>query len=653
MHCALHIMLAVWVLGIFAVFASPHADAASGPWQGGDEVELRLISATGQYDSVKTNHALNAGLEVKLAKGWKIYWRSPGDAGLPPVLDFSNSSAVKGHQMLFPAPERFSLFGLDTFGYGEHVIFPLTLDIDPDLSSQRQLVIVAGFSGLVCADICIPVEETLTMAVPVSTISGQASDQPAPSDHAFAIAQARSAVPSQATGNGYQVQSAQIIGDQLAVTIHDQAGAVYSMWQGDILIETDAEGYGFAAPQFREGMSHIAITGRDAAPLIGNMATLTIIHPTFLLEQTIAIETGSASSILTAILPMLVLAFIGGLILNIMPCVLPVLSLKLTSILNQGNANKAQIRRSFLMSAAGIILSFMVLAGGLLGMREAGLAIGWGIQFQNPYFLAVMAILMIGFALMMIDKVMLPVPDFARRWSGQLKTGHGGWHDLASGALATILATPCSAPFVGTAIAFAFTAPSGAMLIIFFAMGGGLATPWLLVALFPQCAGYLPRPGKWLIYVRYVLAAGLLITATWLGYVLSVVISDSQSPLSGDWQQWQPGLAEEYARDGNIVLVDVTADWCLTCKANKFLVLDLGRVQDYLDAENVILLKADWTKPDDDILTYLSGFGRYGIPFNIIYGPDAIDGIILPELLTVDAVFESIEIADLKTNSQK
>lgn len=268
MHRALHIMLAVWMLSIFAGFSGSHAGAASGPWQGGNEVQLRLISATAQYDSITQNHTLNAGLEVKLAKGWKIYWRSPGDAGLPPVLDFSDNSAVTSHQMLFPAPARFSLFGLDTFGYGKHVIFPLTLDINPDLSSQRQIVIVAGFSGLVCADICIPVEETLTLAVPVSNISGQASDQARPSDHAFAIAQARSAVPSQATGNGYQVQSAQIIGDQLVVTIHDQAGGVYSMRQGDILIETAAEGYGFAAPVFREAKSHIAITGLTPPPLL-------------------------------------------------------------------------------------------------------------------------------------------------------------------------------------------------------------------------------------------------------------------------------------------------------------------------------------------------------------------------------------------------
>jgi suppressor for copper-sensitivity B len=224
---------------------------------------------------------------------------------------------------------------------------------------------------------------------------------------------------------------------------------------------------------------------------------------------------------------------------------------------------------------------------------------------------------------------------------------------MASGALATILATPCSAPFVGTAIAFAFTATSFAMLIIFLAMGLGLAAPWLCVAMFPQLAGYLPRPGKWLIYVRQALAIGLLATAIWLGFVLATVITDAPSSYSGNWQKWQPGLAEQYARNGDIVLVDVTADWCLTCKANKFLVLDLKKVQDVLDAKDVVLLKADWTKPDDDILDYLSSFGRYGIPFNIVYGPDALDGITLPELLTEESLLVAIETANLKPNSEK
>ena len=643
---AFNTVFTFWIIFLLLSGFSRVAHAAAGPWQGGQELQLRLISASTHQNLASDGHQLNVALEAKLSKGWKIYWRSPGDAGLPPELDFTASPAVSRHQILFPAPERFNLFGLDTFGYGEQVIFPLIVDINPDaVKENNDLILVASFNGLVCADICIPIEETLTLALP----AGQAS----PSDQAFNIAQARSNVPSVATGNGYHIKAASIIDDRLDVVIGDPEGAVYTMRRGDILIESDAEGYGFAAPVFREGISQISVMGLAATPLIGSKAVITVIHPDFLIEEQITIERGEASSILADIIPILLLAFLGGLILNIMPCVLPVLSLKLTSILKQGNASQSQIRRSFLMSAAGIILSFMGLAGGLLAMREMGLAIGWGIQFQNPYFLSLMIVLMVGFSLMMIDKIMIPVPDFARRWSGRLTTGAGGWHDMASGALATLLATPCSAPFVGTAIAFAFAAPSYAMLVIFLAMGTGLAAPWLCVAVFPQLAGYLPRPGMWLVYVRQVLALGLLVTAAWLGFVLSTVLYDAPSTYSGNWQKWEPGLAEEYARNGEIVLVDVTADWCLTCKTNKFLVLDLKDVQEFLDDRDVILLKADWTTPDNDILNYLSGFGRYGIPFNVVYGPDANDGIILPELLTTKSVFEAIETAKLNSKSEK
>ncbi len=160
------------------------------------------------------------------------------------------------------------------------------------------------------------------------------------------------------------------------------------------------------------------------------------------------------------------------------------------------------------------------------------------------------------------------------------------------------------------------------MMAVFLAMALGLAAPWLVVAAVPRLAAYLPRPGKWLIWVRRILALGLLLTAAWLGAVLMAVVSDDLRTASGDWQKWQPGLAESLANDGQIVFVDVTADWCLTCKANQIFVLETQSVQALLEQEQVVLLQADWTRPDDQILNYLTSFGRYGIPFNAVYGPE-------------------------------
>ena len=606
------------------------AGAGAGVWQGTEQVQLRLISSTTHYDG---RGAIKAGLEVKLADGWKIYWRSPGDAGLPPVLEFAGGVR---HEMRFPAPTRFTLFGFETFGYSDAVIFPLRIDA----SGGGDLVLAAGFSGLVCSDVCIPVDEMLTLR-----LDGGDS---APSPHAFGIAKAEALVPSVGTSNGYRITRAELRGGQLEVAIAARDGRPFTMRQGDVLVESAVQGVGFARPNFLGDVGRIAIIGdrggENLAELVGTSAVITVLHPEFMLEEKMVItQSGFAPApnrtISGALVSILLVAFLGGLILNVMPCVLPVLSLKLTVILGQDRADLARIRRSFLLSAMGIVLSFLTLGVGLLGLRQGGVAIGWGIQFQNAYFLGFMALVMLGFALMMLDVVRVPIPALAG-W--QFKGGHTAWHDLASGFMATLLATPCSAPFVGTAIAFAFTAPSALMLAVFLAMALGLASPWLLVAAFPQSARALPRGGAWVIWLRRGLALGLVATAVWLMLVLGAVVGGGRDA-SGGWQKWQPQLATRLADEGKIVLVDVTADWCLTCKANQLFVFESAAIKQLFAEEKVVLLRADWTRPDATILQYLTRFDRYGIPFTAVYnGGDT--PLILPELLTEDTLTEAITI---------
>ena len=603
------------------------AGAGAGVWQGTEQVQLRLISSTTHYDG---RGAIKAGLEVKLADGWKIYWRSPGDAGLPPLLEFAGGVR---HEMRFPAPTRFTLFGFETFGYSDAVIFPLRIDAP----SGGDLALAAAFSGLVCADVCIPVDEMLTLRLD----GGDA----APSPHAFGIAKAEALVPSVGTSNGYRITRAELRGAHLEVAIAAHDGSPFIMRQGDILVESAVQGVGFARPNFLGDVGRIAIIGdkggENLAELVGTSAVITILHPEFMLEENVVIGRGEfapapASTISGALVSILLVAFLGGLILNVMPCVLPVLSLKLTTILGQDRADLVRIRRSFLLSATGIVLSFLSLGVGLLILRQGGVAIGWGIQFQNAYFLGFMALVMLGFALMMLDVVRVPIPALAG-W--QFKGGHTAWHDLASGFMATLLATPCSAPFVGTAIAFAFTAPSALMLAVFLAMALGLASPWLLVAAFPQSARALPRGGAWVIWLRRGLALGLVATAAWL---MLVLLGGGQNA-SGAWQKWQPQLAARLADEGKIVLVDVTADWCLTCKANQLFVFESAAIKQLFAEEKVVLLRADWTRPDATILQYLTQFDRYGIPFTAVYnGGDA--PLILPELLTEDTLTEAITI---------
>jgi suppressor for copper-sensitivity B len=321
--------------------------------------------------------------------------------------------------------------------------------------------------------------------------------------------------------------------------------------------------------------------------------------------------------------------------------------------------DRARLRLGFLAGAAGIITSFALLALTMVLIRQAGGQIGWGVQFQNPVFLGVMIGLLGIFALSLVDLVTIPVPRFAAslaRPSGP--TGRNGLAgDFLAGMLATILATPCSAPFVGTAVTVALTGDTLTLFAIFLAMGVGLASPWLLVALFPGMVALLPRPGAWMIWVRRGLALLLVGTMLWLGTIVSALLLPENREASIDdtarsgainWAAFAPETVAAHLADGQVVFVDVTANWCITCKANKAFVLDqdpvVSKMAALQQAGSLVPMQADWTRPNEQISTFLASHNRFGIPFNIVYGPAMPDGHLLPELLTSSAVLEALEL---------
>jgi suppressor for copper-sensitivity B len=400
---------------------------------------------------------------------------------------------------------------------------------------------------------------------------------------------------------------------------------------------------------------------------------------------------------LPRLLAMMGVALLGGLILNLMPCVLPVLSLKILSVVSHGGGDVRKVRSSFLATAAGIILSFLILAGATAMVKLAGAAVGWGIQFQQPLFLCVMIALVTLFAANLFGWFEIPLPQFLGDLGGA-GHGHGMAGHFATGAFATLLATPCSAPFLGTALGFALAHGLPEIFAIFTLLGIGMALPYLTVAIWPSLAQRLPRPGRWMITVRAILGLLLLGTALWLVSVLVVLTGVSvalmmggamalalvllllshrrqwnlrlpvigltvvvaiaisfvgeapaadthKAALKGLWKPFdQAALAGDVAA-GHVVFVDVTAEWCLTCQVNKATVVYRGEVAKRLADSKVIAMQADWTRPNDDIANYLASFGRYGIPFDAVYGPGAPDGLPLPELLTEDAVITAINQA--------
>lgn len=644
-----------WLCGFVAliVMAPAAASALQSEWQGDPMIgEARLVSAVTATGDLEV---LPLGVEFTLAQGWKIYWRTPGEAGLAPVVDLS-ASATSGLAAIFkwPLAKRFDAFGFDNFGYENIVILPL--DVSGHIPGAP-VQLTADLEALACADICVPLAARLELFLP----DGAAT----PSPHAQVMAQYRAMVPRPAGASGLSASGPSI--SIIAAEARD--GGLYvelaagSPPVADIFVE-GADQVTFKAPvPLGSGMFMQAVSSEDP-DLTGRDLILTISAPPELAEIPVQVApegsgAGAASQPVSSdvnslSLRILALAFLGGLILNLMPCVLPVLALKLSAVLSAVGAPRRVLRLRFLAGAAGIITSFVILAAGLFALRVAGGTVGWGIQFQNPVFIAVMIALLGLFALSLIDRVNIPVPRFAQSLAGIVggsdDTSYRG--DFFAGMLATILATPCSAPFVGTAVAVALSGGMGDLFGIFLALGIGLAAPWLIVAARPSLVAMLPRPGPWMARLKHILALLLVGTMIWLGSILVSLVQSPSMPADDEvtiWSVWSPQAMQDSLASGTPVFVDVTADWCVACKANKALVLDRDPVSSALkqavDEGRLALLRADWTRPDDAISAFLAQHGRYGIPFNILLTPDGSADVVLGEILTTASVMSALENA--------
>ncbi len=683
---------------IAAMLAHGSANAASGTWATSEHVSARLLSAVGGTGDLTT---VPAGIEIKLDGDWKTYWRSPGDAGLPPTLDWKGSQNLASATLLYPTPQRVTVLGIQTFGYKHDVVFPLDLKL---ADKGKPLDLKLALDILVCADQCIPKSFTLALTLPAGPATPDADAQ--------VLAKARAAVPGDSRTSGMSIVSAEEVSDHGKAALEVKATSEQPFEHPDVIPEVTPDAnlgtpvatfsQDHRAATFDLPLSHALPVG---AKLTGRDVTLTLSDGTRALEQGTKIAQGASAADETpgpSLIAMLGVALIGGLILNLMPCVLPVLSLKFISVVSQGGRAPAAVRAGFLATAAGIIVSFLVIAGALIAVKMAGRSIGWGIQFQEPAFIAAMAVLVTVFACHLAGLFEVPLPRFianaasSRTGPDESLAGH-----FVTGAFATLLATPCSAPFLGTAVGFALAGSPFIMLGIFFALGVGLALPYLVIATFPHLAAKMPRPGRWMLWVKQFMAVPLVLTAVWLVTILAaqtglvaglalavlliaiaallygrekvpearrgivfpavvaiaiaaIVMPDviaAQVKKSGAeangaiaWTNFDRDKIRSLVSQGKTVFVDVTADWCLTCQANKRFVLSKDTLAKRLNSQT-ISMQADWTRPDPAISSYLATYGRYGIPFNIVYGPGAPGGVVLPELLTTGDVGAALDKA--------
>ena len=642
-------------LAVFCVLAAvgsiARAYADNGPASGlfqSPQSTAQLVSAVQATGDLAT---IPLALHIVLQPGWKTYWRSPGDAGYPLMIDVSGSTNVEEAKIAWPVPHRFQLFGLQTFGYGEEVAFPVMVT---PVTAGAPIALKAKIRYLVCEQICVPQDSDLALDLP----QGDAT----PSTFAPLVNRFASLVPKSGERLGWSVERVAVDQQSQLVVDAKSTGEVFDA--PDVIVE--------GAPQFYFGPPKVELSvdrqgarlyvpverlGKGGAELSEGDLMLTLFDGDRGMEtltRPVPILAAASISSWISLLPILGVALLGGLILNVMPCVLPVLLLKLTGVLDLTGREQSQLRGAFLSTAAGIVTSFLVLAAGLAALKLAGAGVGWGIQFQQPAFLALMAIVCLMFAANVWGLFQIPMPAFVGRVAVASEARAGNEHakSFFTGVLATTLATPCSAPFVGTAVGFALSRGTTEIVLIFLALGLGLALPYIAVAAAPQLVGFLPRPGRWMRWLKGVLGLSLVGTAVWLMSIIGVQtgIINVAAMTRGDsyWIAFDEAAIPDYVAKNQVVFVDVTADWCITCQANKKLVIDQQPVADRLENGGVVAMQADWTNPDPKIADFLGRYGRYGIPFNIVYGPGAPAGIVLPELLTAEAVTTALDQAAAK-----
>lgn len=643
-------------------------------------------------DTIEAGHPFKAGLLLHLKPGWHTYWKNPGDAGEPVNLavTLSGSLSGKADAIEWPAPERLPEGPLMSYGYTGDALLPVIVTPQAADAQGRSVIISAHTDWLVCAAVCVPEQADFHLDLPIgpATPSAQAplfrraaEQLPRPSPFQTTI------TPDgllTVRGNGFSSQAV-----KQAWVIPDVAGRIDQVAPQPLTVDQDRMTLRLKPEEgFAEGKSFTGLLElRDAA---NERSVLSFSATPAAAAAPPAPETGW--------LALVVFAFLGGLILNLMPCVFPVLAMKALAILRLHEDRKHF--QSGLAYTAGVLAMFGLLGAVMLVVRHAGLSAGWGFQFQSPAFVAGICWFLFAVGLGQLGAFELPVIS-----AGQsILTRHRGLPgDFLTGLLAVLVATPCTAPFMGAAIAGALAAPSLAALGIFLAMGLGLASPYLTLTLVPNAGRFLPRPGLWMDIFRQILAFPIFATCIWLVWILAqqgggtpvaigcagllalgfsgwlmtlsrtissrrsrlvmlasilaalspcallpLLSSSSETPAhssdadAGAGTVFSPARLAALRQDGKPVFVDMTAAWCITCLVNDHVALESSVVQKAFVEHGIVFMKGDWTSRDADITTFLREHERDGVPLYVYYPPHA-EGRILPQVLTPDMVVRAIE----------
>ncbi len=655
-------------------------------------VEL-LVPAARLYTGAEGNQA---GLYFKLQPGWHVYWQNAGDAGLPPVIDWTLPKGVTAGPLQFPAPTRLPVGPLMDYGYENQVLFPFRLDAAPAVKTGPA-TLRAHVNWLVCSSVCIPGKADLDLTRTIASGPAPSAAEPP------LFQQFLGRLPQPFPAGDKAVFEATSTGFRLAVDTGQRETEAQFFPSDQTVIDNPA-------PQKATPTAHgLVLTLKKDASLAGKPAHLNgVIELSGSRAYHIAatpgvvaapVEQASTGLSLLSLARIAALAFLGGLLLNLMPCVFPVLFLKGLALVQSGAEERHRLRAHGVVYAAGILVSFWALVGILLGLRAAGASIGWGFQFQSPIFLLLMAGLLFFLGLSLAGQFEIGLTLTSAGGSLAAKQGYTG--SFFTGVLAVIVATPCAAPFMGPAIGYALAAPAAATFAVFTALAIGLAAPYVALTLQPAWTRLLPRPGRWMEIVRQVVSIPIFVTVIWLAWVLTrgygadllaallsiflllsvagwflghwparrwatgvatlIVVcavalgfvapaeqapvplaSTTASVVKNQWQSWSPTAVSQYQSQGRPVFVDFTASWCLSCQVNERVALDRPEVQQAFASDNVALLRADWTRHDQAITEALAALGRDSVPVYLLYAPGQSSPQVLPAVLTPGIVVNAL-----------
>ena len=643
---------------------------------------VTLLTESNQIGSEET---LLVGLEFKLSPGWHTYWENPGDSGEGASIKWNLPSGFKASTILWPGPERIPVEPLMTYGYEDKAL--LLTEIKSPKEFSNPVKISAKINWLTCKDICIPQEGQ----VDITLIKGpKVANQ-----FTSKLKEIASTVPKNFP-SPYRVS---VINEKIFLQFEKEGSrniseayffpSEYGLinYAADQKLEKNDNSFSLELSSAEVQLKTNTLKGVLKLKVDG-------IKEFYALDLPLEKNTNNpliSISLLTGI----IFAFLGGIILNAMPCVFPILSIKILSFIEQSQGSKEKLFHHGLVFSAGVLTTFLTVSALLIFLRASGEAIGWGYQLQSPWVVSLLIYLFVVIGIVFMGNIVLG-SSF-----GNFGTLVQNQKDLASsfftGVLAVIVASPCTAPFMGPALGLALLQPGLQSIVIFLALGIGFSLPYLILSIYPQLLSKLPKPGEWMQTLKQIMAFPMWASALWLAWVLSSQV-DMQSvfavllgallialglwllektqnsasilrrltlifslglmifsiwllPISSDNNF--PNLKKEdnafsaqklssLRSEQRMVFLNFTADWCITCKVNEAIALNQDKVKKVLDEKNIIYLKADWTRKDPEIASMLASYGRTGVPLYLLF-PSQGDPIILPELLTEDLLLDFLK----------